>query len=79
MSNMLHNQSCQMHLSMSIHFTCGKNDTLRQNRRNCGSLFLGEITLCVMRYRVLLGFGNHSLYIHPLFLTSVFSQTMVVY
>jgi hypothetical protein len=27
MSNMLHNQSCQMHFSMSIHFTCcGKND-----------------------------------------------------
>jgi hypothetical protein len=40
MSNMLHNQSCQMHFSMSINFTCGKNDTLRQNRRNCGSLFL---------------------------------------
>jgi hypothetical protein len=25
---------------MLIHFTCGKNDTLRQNRRNCAPLFL---------------------------------------
>jgi hypothetical protein len=40
MSNMLHNQSCRMHFPWSIHYACGKNNTHRQNRRNCGSLFL---------------------------------------